>query len=176
MSVLRAGRMIPVYVYDECQCDPRKCTARKMVKKGIATEVGSIRSIPVGAVVLDPYAEKALSREDLGRARRRGLVVMDLTWPNIDSFPRPRKAEHRALPFLVAANPVNWGRPMELSSVEAVAAALYIMGEEEQARDALARFSWGEQFLLLNREPLERYAKAATSAEVVAVQSEYVGE
>ncbi|MFB6361137.1 MAG: ribosome biogenesis domain-containing protein, partial [Halobacteriales archaeon] len=38
----------------------------------------------------------------------------------------------------------------------------------------LAKFTWGETFLELNAEPLERYADCADSAEVVAVQSDYL--
>jgi pre-rRNA-processing protein TSR3 len=75
---------------------------------------------------------------------------------------------------MLAANPVNWGHPFKLSSVEALAAALYIMGYQEQALQALAKFSWGEQFIKLNQEPLDRYAEAETSAEVVRIQMEYV--
>ena len=48
------------------------------------------------------------------------------------------------------------------------------MGFEDDARHLLEKFQWGEQFLLLNREPLERYALAHTSAEVVAVQEDYL--
>jgi len=103
-------------------------------------------------------------------------VVMDLSWNNIEDFPKVREdANQRALPFLLAANPVNWGKPMKLSSVEAVAAALYIMGFKEQAKLVLSKFSWGEQFLKLNAEPLERYSEVRTSAEVVRIQMEYVG-
>lgn len=169
------GRRAPLLVYDEGQCDPKRCTAKRMVRMGLARQIASLRHAPHGAVVLDPSAEKALSAEDRGAALAHGILVMDLSWRNIGSFPRPgRSSRPRALPYLLAANPVNWGRPMRLSSAEAVAAALYIMGLKAQARELLSKFSFGEQFLLLNNEPLERYSAAATSSEVVAIQSEYV--
>jgi pre-rRNA-processing protein TSR3 len=55
-----------------------------------------------------------------------------------------------------------------------VAATLYIVGFKEHASSLLSKFSFGEQFLLLNQEPLERYSQASTSAEVVAIQSDYI--
>lgn len=165
--------MIPVLVYDECQCDPRKCTAKRMLRFGLAREVRSLKRVPRGCIVLDPYAEQALSPADAHAAEHRGLLVMDLSWRNIEDFPELPNAKHRGLPFLVAANPVHYGRPMELNSAEAVAAALYIMGETEQATSLLSKFSWGEGFLTLNREPLDRYSRAVDSAEVVRIQSEY---
>ena len=78
---------------------------------------------------------------------------------------------HRALPYLVAANPTNYGRPLRLSSAEALAAALYILGEPEQAAAVLDAFRWGPHFLVLNREPLDEYAAAKDSTEVVAAQA-----
>ncbi|HVO77490.1 MAG TPA: DUF367 domain-containing protein, partial [Methanomassiliicoccales archaeon] len=117
------------------------------------------------------------SAEDAPKARGYGLVVMDLSWNRIEGFPPVREdANRRALPYLLAANPVNWGKPLRLTSAEAVAAALYIMGEKEQARFVMSKFSWGEQFLILNAEPLERYSQARTSAEVVRVQADYLQE
>jgi len=166
--------MITVFVYDEKQCDPRKCSARKMVQAGVAREVKSVRGIFAGAVLLSPHAETALSPADRAAALRRGLAVMDLTWSNISSFPKVRGAKERALPFLVAANPVNWGRPMELNSAEAVAAALFILGEEPQARELLSNFRYGDQFLALNEEPLRRYARCRDSASVVEAQEEFL--
>jgi pre-rRNA-processing protein TSR3 len=167
--------MIPLYVYDEGQCDPKKCTAKKMLRFGIVKPVPSPRRIPYGSVVLDPMAEKAVSREDAERAQTHGITVMDLSWNQIEAFPPlPKSAQPRALPYLLAANPVNWGKPLRLTSAEALAAALYIIGEKEQAAALLAKFSWGAQFLALNREPLERYAAAETSAEVVRIQLEYI--
>jgi len=51
-------------VYDERQCDPKRCTARKMLRFRLVEEVPSIRRIPYGVVALIPGAEKAVSRED----------------------------------------------------------------------------------------------------------------
>jgi len=99
---------------------------------------------------------------------------MDLTWTNIEGFPRLRRAEERALPYLLASNPVNWGRPMELNSAEAVMAALFILGEREQAESFLPRFNWAPEFMRLNGSLLEDYSGARDSAEVVRIQNEYI--
>ena len=165
--------MIPVIVYDKNQCDPKKCTAKRMLKFGLAKEAKTLRSIPSGSIVLSPFAEKALSPADV-RFSRNGLVVMDLTWTNIDEFPRPARMQDRALPYLLASNPINWGRPMELNSAEAVMASLIILGEKEQADRFLERFNWAPEFLRLNGELLEAYASARDSTDVVRIQNEYI--
>ena len=165
--------MIPVIVYDKNQCDPKKCTAKRMLKFGLAKEAKTLRSIPSGSIVLSPFAEKALSPADV-RFSRNGLVVMDLTWTNIDEFPRPARMQDRALPYLLASNPINWGRPMELNSAEAVMASLIILGEREQADRFLERFNWAPEFLRLNGELLEAYASARDSTDVVRIQNEYI--
>lgn len=174
-SILEHPKLVPIYVYDEGQCDPKRCTAKKLVRLGIAKEVHDLRRVPRGCMVLDPASEKAVSAEDLRTVQSSGILVMDLSWKNIESFPKVgRGTLPRALPYLLAANPVNWGKPMKLSSAEAVAAGLYIVGLKDQARFLLSRFSFGEQFLILNHEPLERYSQAVTSAEVVAIQADYI--
>jgi len=165
---------VRVYVYDECQCDPRRCTARKMLRFELAREVKGLRSVPRGSIVLSPFTDKALSPADRPLALSNGITVMDLTWSHIDSFPRVKGTNERALPFLLAANPINWGRPMELNSAEAVAASLFILGEKEQAMELLAKFSWGEEFQRLNGELLQRYSAAKDSTEVVQIQQEYL--
>ncbi len=79
------------------------------------------------------------------------------------------------MPFLVAANPVNYGRPQVLSSVEALAAALVILGEGDQAQALLAKFKWGPTFLTLNAEPLRAYRDASNSRQVVLAQADFTG-
>ena len=47
-------------------------------------------------------------------------------------------------------------------------------GRPAQADEILAKFGWGRQFLVLNREPLEAYARATSREEVLAAQAEFI--
>jgi pre-rRNA-processing protein TSR3 len=102
------------------------------------------------------------------------LVALDCSWESAGEKRFTLPGAHRALPYLVAANPVNFGRPLRLTTVEAFAAGLTILGERDHAERILGKFTWGETFLELNDEPLRRYADCADSGEVVAVQQEYL--
>ena len=149
--------------------DPDKCTARRLAKFDLADLHKSHRATPYG-VVLNPHAEQALSPADATET----LVALDCSWESAGEARFSLPGEHRALPYLVAANPVNFGRPMKLTTVEAMAAALAIFGEWERAEEILSKFTWGHTFLELNEEPLRRYSECADSTEVVAVQQEYL--
>ncbi len=133
--------------------------------------------MPRGAILLDPFAEKAVSKEDLGTAERRGLVALDCSWKKIEQITSIKRwLEPRSLPYLIAANPTHYGRPTILSTAEALAAALFIMGKREEASTILGDFKWGPVFLELNQEPLEAYAGAANSADVVAAQQQFMAK
>lgn len=163
--------MIPLYAYRDNSCDPKKCTVKKLEKFGLIKVVSTIPAIPRSTLILDPTAEQALSPAD---RTVRSITALDCSWEVLDTGAFASFRIHRALPFLVAANPVNFGRPFRLTSVEAIAAALYIMGEQEQARAVLAKINWGIRFLEVNQEPLDLYAAAKDSAEVVAIQATYL--
>lgn len=169
---------LPLLVYHVSQDDPKKNTARKLARFGLATLLDRVERVPRGAVLLDPFAEKALSREDAETARARGVVALDCSWKLAEeTFPQARlRTAPRALPLLWAANPVNYGKPLQLSTAEALAAACAIMGEREQAEQVMAKFGWGETFLALNRQPLEDYAAAPTSRDVVRAMEAYLSE
>ncbi|MFB6132705.1 MAG: DUF367 family protein, partial [Halanaeroarchaeum sp.] len=151
--------------------DPEKCTARKLSRFEMAELHRSNRATPRG-IVLDPFAERALSPAD--REVGENLVALDVSWDTAEAEGVALAGDHRALPYLVAANPVNFGRPFRLTTVEALAAALVILGERSHAEDLLSKFTWGETFLELNDEPLRRYADCEDSGDVVAVQAEYL--
>ena len=73
---------------------------------------------------------------------------------------------HRRLPMLVATNPQHFGRVGELNTVEALAAALWVLGRPEHADRLLDGFAGGPAFSEVNRDRLERYAAARSADEV----------
>jgi pre-rRNA-processing protein TSR3 len=162
-----------VYAYLLGQDDPKKCTAARMCRRGLAKPVRTLRALPRRGVVLNPQAREVLAPLER-EAVLRGLVVVDASW-NLIETPRWDRIRglHRRLPTLLAANPVNYGVMGRLSSLEAVAAALYIVGFKDEARRFLGLFKWGHTFLTLNRAPLEDYSSAGSVEEVLRLEREY---
>ncbi len=163
--------MIPLYAFRDNSCDPRKCTVKKLERAGFLKVFQKLGQIPRNTLILDPTAEQALSSAD---RFVKSLTVLDCSWEVLDTGAISSWRIRRALPFLMAANPVNFGKPCKLSSVEAVAAALYIMGEKERAGELLSKVNWGIRFLEVNKEPLELYASAKDSTEVVKYQALFI--
>ena len=162
---------IPLIAYRDNSCDPKKCTMKKLERFGLMKIVGNIRQIPKSSLVLDPTAN-VISPADRGRIS--SITALDCSWEVLDTANLSPWKGRRALPFLVAANPVNFGKPFTLTSVEAIAASLVILGERPQAELILSKFNWGMHFLELNAEPLSEYAAAKNSEEVLKIQSEYM--
>ncbi len=162
------------HVYYEGDDDPDKCTARRLEQFDKATLYRSMSQVPYG-VVLNPHAEQALSPADAAEGLET-LVALDCSWESAEAASFRMRGVHRALPFLVAANPVNYGRPFRLTTVEALAGACRIFGEDDLAAELLEPFRWGETFLTLNEEPLRRYSECADSSAVVAVQEDYLAD
>jgi pre-rRNA-processing protein TSR3 len=78
------------------------------------------------------------------------------------------------VPYLVAANPVNYGKPWRLNCVEAFAACFYICGHPEWATEVLANFSYGQPFLEINSEILSIYAACTTEEEVKKAEEQWL--
>lgn len=155
------------------ECDPKRCTTRKLARFDLVDLIPRRGRLPRGCVVLHPEGDHVLSAEDRAAVEASGLAVVDSSWKR---GPVPDVPRHpsRALPFLVAANPINYGKPFLLSSVEAFAGALWILGRPDEATAILEKFGWGPEFLRLNREPLNMYAAARTRQEVLSAQSEFI--
>jgi len=150
--------MIYIYFIYLKQDDPKKSTMRKLERFGIARIIS-----PGGArdkLMLTRSADTVLSKNDRFIAERSGICVIEGSWNREDTFAGLRFPYGRRLPKLLAANPVNYGKLEKLSSIEAVAAALYIMGFQDDASAILSKYTWGQNFLQLNKNPLDEYREA----------------
>jgi len=169
------GHEVRILVYHAGQCDPKKCTSLKLRRFELVKVVYRIKNIPWRSVILDPFSERAFSPSDRQAVETNGLAALDCSWIHAeDVFYMRRLGVTRCLPYLVAANPTNYGTPGKLSTVEALAAALCIIGYREQAERLLSIFKWGTNFLEMNREPLEAYSKAQDSSQIVETQKQFM--
>lgn len=159
-------------VYHARQCDPKKCTGLKLKRHGLVRLVSKMKLLPRRAAVLNPYSEIAFSPADRQRIEDFGLVALDCSWEHAEKVLLKRvRGTSRCLPILIAGNPVNFGKPTKLTTVEALAAAFYIAGFKEEAAKLLSIFKWGHTFIEINREMLENYATAEDSSEIIRMQS-----
>ena len=173
---------IPLHIIHLSQDDPRKCTARKLASRGLANIHENNRRPPRRGILLDPLAGVILGPDDRDVIEAgASLVALDCSWKQIvqslaDIAERSPALVGRTLPVVLAGNPVSWGKPGRLSTVEALAVSLILLGRREQAEDILRPFSFGEQFLTLNRKPLEAYEEASSNAELVELQWDFFDE
>jgi len=168
-------KQVKIVVYHAGQCDPKKCTALKLKRFGLIRIVRQIRFLPRRAVVLNPLSEIAFSPADRERIENFGLVALDFSWEHAEkALLKNVRGTSRCLPYLIAGNPVNFGNPTKLSTVEALAAALFIAGFKEEAHRLLSIFKWGHTFLEINKERLESYVNAKDSRAVVELQKNFM--
>ena len=161
------------------QDDPKKNTAVLSSKRGDITLHKRVNTLPKKGIILEPLCGKIFGPEDhnLLTQQNGSLVGLDCSWKQIESsveqVMRRTRLKPRMLPLFLAANPVNWGKPGKLTTIEALAAATYLTGNREQASKLLSGFRWGERFIELNYEPLEEYSSAKSSADLVELQFEF---
>lgn len=154
------------------QDDPFKCTAAKLAKFRLAEPVRSIRR---DWLVLNPFAKDYLLNSD--NQISDAICAVDCSWERADQELKHRRIVSagigRKLPPLLAANPVNYAKHGKLSSAEALAGSLYILGEKEMARVLMDKFKWGHTFLELNGELLEDYCQAKSQDDIPVIVSQY---
>jgi len=142
-----------------------------------------------------------------------GLAVVECSWARIDDVPfhkitSPHERlrayflglfsnfidDSYAVPYLLATNPTNYGKPWRLNCVEALAAAFVITGFETYAEKLLSSFGWGSSFFVVNkyvgptlvvcqyndllplRPFLDRYKKSSTAADIDTIQEKIIQE
>lgn len=167
----QVGRPLPLYLYMAKQCDPKKCTAQRILRSKLAFPVRSLlkpQKIPYSSIVLNPHAQQFLLGAD--SQKFRSLCVLDCSWRLAEKIFQLRRPGNRRIPFLIAANPVNYGKP-KLCSAEAVVAALFILRQQTSVEEVLSSFRWGAEFMKLNSSRLEAYASTKTQEEMVSAET-----
>jgi pre-rRNA-processing protein TSR3 len=165
---------VPLAMWDFGQCDAKRCTGRRLNRRGLLPSL-SIGQVHRG-LLLSPDGRRTVSAEDRPIVEAHGLSVIDCSWKLVDGVPyhKLKGGQPRLLPYLVAANSVNYGKPCKLTCAEALAGALYITGFPEDAAALLDEFSWGPEFLRINAHLLTDYAAAKDSAGVLAAQEAWM--
>ncbi|KAF5350924.1 hypothetical protein D9758_010540 [Tetrapyrgos nigripes] len=140
---------VPVAMWDFNHCDPRRCSGKKLARLGLIKEL------------------------KVGQSRFRGIVVSPKGTQVISPADRDIVLK---VPYLIATNQTNYGKPWRLNCVEALAAAFYITGFDAYAEKLLAGFGWGGSFWTVNRVFIEEYRKCSSAAEVSATQDKIIAE
>jgi len=161
-----------LFIYHEKQCDPKRCTALKMGRLGYAKIITNPNKVPRNSLLLNPYSEKTVSVEDREIIEKYGILGLDCSWKQAEIvFKKTNAKNQRVLPFLIAGNPVNYGKPCKLTTLEAIVATLYIANYKNEAVSLLNGFKWGNTFIDVNKEFLEQYC-GKTSDEIIRIQNE----
>lgn len=166
--------MSDLILQDFNHCDPKRCSGKKLARLGL------IRSLRVGqkfgGVVVSPNGKEPVCPNDAEIVESHGAAVVECSWARIDEIPFNKIGgkHERLLPYLVAANPVNYGRPWRLNCVEALAACFAITGHYDWAEEILERFSWGPVFLEMNEELLDLYSQCSDGESVTKAQEAWL--
>tara|TARA_Y100000590_G_scaffold251954_1_gene282930 strand:- start:9795 stop:10292 length:498 start_codon:yes stop_codon:yes gene_type:complete len=151
------------------QDDPKKCTAAKLLKFGLAKKITRSQT---KTILLHPFAQKTLlsNEKDLFNS----ITGIDCSWSLAEQvFQKNFSGQSRKLPPLLAGNPVNYSKINKLTTVEAIAGAAFILGDELLSEKILEKFNWGHTFLELNKNLLHDYQKAESEEKILEIIHEY---
>lgn len=161
-------------MWDFDHCDPKRCSGKKLER------LGYIKNLRIGqkfqGIVVSPNGKGVVCPDDKEIVEKFGAAVVECSWARLDEVPFNKIGgkHERLLPYFVATNPVNYGRPWRLNCVEALAACLAIVGREDWAELILEKFTWGLNFLSVNKELIELYQSCSDAESVTKAQDEYL--
>ncbi|OAR00628.1 hypothetical protein LLEC1_01997 [Akanthomyces lecanii] len=162
--------------WDLGHCDPKRCSGKKLMR------LGMMRDLHMGqrhnGVIITPNGKQVVAPDDRELMDQYGAAVVECSWARTQEVQWNKvggKCE-RLLPYLVAANTVNYGKPWRLNCVEALAAAFYICGHADWAEQILDPFSYGASFLEINKTLLKKYAACTDAASVKKAEEEWMAQ
>lgn len=172
-----SGRVKPPFkaaCWDLGHCDPKRCSGKKLMRAGL------MRDLHMGqrhnGVIITPNGKHTISPADRPLMDTYGAAVVECSWARTGEIQWNKvggKCE-RLLPYLVAANTVNYGKPWRLNCAEALAAAFAICRHMDWAEMVLEPFSYGKAFLKINAQLLRRYAACEDEEGVKKAQEEWM--
>eukprot|EP01039_Chlorochromonas_danica_P001570 gene1570-1715_t len=174
-SIPKKELSVKVVLWEFGQNDPKRDSGMKLCRLGYAKSLKPGK--PFTGIVLSAEGSKVVSPADVDIVRSQGIAGINCSWNRISEVPTAtlgKRPNQRRLPLLLAANTVNYGRPWKLNTAEAIAATLYITGYPEDAVAIMYPFSYGSEFLRLNSQLLEAYAKCRTEEEVERVSQGFL--
>lgn len=160
--------------WDLGHCDPKRCSGKKLMK------MGQMRDLAIGqkhsGVIISPNAKHTISPADRELMDQYGAAVVECSWARVKEVPWTKIGGRceRLLPYLVAANSVNYGKPWRLNCVEALGAAFYICGHPDWAEEILSHFSYGQAFLDINSSILKRYAACTDEEDIKKTETAWM--
>ncbi|KAM3417797.1 18S rRNA aminocarboxypropyltransferase [Cercospora zeina] len=162
--------------WDLNHCDAKRCSGKRLMRLGL------MRELHVGqkhqGLVISPKGKILCNPSDREILEQYGAAVVEASWNRIEEVPFGRIGgpNPRLLPYLIAANPTNYGKPWRLNCVEALAATFAICGHLDWAEQILSTFSYGQSFLDINEEVLQRYAEAKDEEGVKKAEEEWLAK
>ncbi|KAI5361535.1 Putative 16S/18S rRNA aminocarboxypropyltransferase Tsr3 [Septoria linicola] len=162
--------------WDLNHCDAKRCSGKRLMRLGL------MRELHVGqkhqGLVISPKGKTLCNPSDRDILEQYGAAVVEASWNRIEEVPFSRIGgpNPRLLPYLIAANPTNYGKPWRLNCVEALAATFAICGHLDWAEEILSTFSYGQSFLDINEEVLQRYAEAKDEEGVKKAEEDWLAK
>lgn len=160
--------------WDLGHCDPKRCSGKKLMRAGLMRELhlGQRHS----GVIITPNGKHVVSPADRELMDAYGAAVVECSWARTGEVQWGKVGGRceRLLPYLVAANTVNYGKPWRLNCAEALAAAFAICGHLDWAEQVLEPFGYGKAFLKINAQLLRRYAECEDEKGVKKAEEEWM--
>ena len=151
------------------QDDPKKCTAVKLVRFGLAKKI--TKTSPT-TLILHPFSKKTLLNSD--KTIIRSITGIDCSWNYANViFEKKFHGISRKLPPLLAGNPVNYSKLNKLTTAEAMSSAAFLLGHESLSHKLMEKFNWGHTFFELNENLLNDYQNASSEEEVHTIIHDY---
>lgn len=165
---------VKLFMWEFGQNDPKRDSGSKLSRLGFASHLRVGQTY--NGIVLSSQATTIVSQSDMEIVQEYGISGINCSWNRLEEIPfgsMGKTRNQRLLPYLFAANTVNYGKPFKMNTAEALAACLYIVGFKDDAIKILDPFSYGNEFIKINYEALEEYSKCKDSNEVKALETQY---